>query len=212
MKDLIILSGGRHGEELAYITERVNKSKKTWNLLGFLTTEKRFIGQDRGGYPVLGTVDRLAKFPKAYIVPDQKWPDRYALPSDRLVSLVDPSSCVFPSAKIGLGCVIYPHCFIGDRAQLGNFVFCLSHTVINHDVVIKDGVMLASRVSLAGYTKVESECYLGQACSCREKLTIGRHSVLGMGCVVTKDVPPHSVMVGNPARKLRQVNKGKRSI
>jgi acetyltransferase-like isoleucine patch superfamily enzyme len=39
----------------------------------------------------------------------------------------------------------------------------------------------------------------------RQNLRIGRDSLVGMGSVVIKDVPPSSVMAGNPARKLRDV-------
>mgnify|MGYP001570233007 CR=1 FL=1 len=44
---------------------------------------------------------------------------------------------------------------------------------------------------------------LGQGCAVRQHLRIGRNSMIGMGAVVIKDVPPNCVMAGNPARKLR---------
>jgi acetyltransferase-like isoleucine patch superfamily enzyme len=53
---------------------------------------------------------------------------------------------------------------------------------------------------------VEDGCYLGQACAIKQYLRIGRGSLIGMGSVVVRDVPPNSVMVGNPARKLRDRN------
>jgi len=37
-------------------------------------------------------------------------------------------------------------------------------------------------------------------------VTIGDYSIIGAGSVVTKDIPPHSIAVGNPARVLRQRN------
>ena len=86
---------------------------------------------------------------------------------------------------------------------MGDFVFCLSGSVINHDNVIEDRVVFASGVALAGHVHVENGCYLGQSSTVRQFLTIGRGSMLGMGAVVVKDVPPNSVMAGNPARKLR---------
>jgi tetrahydrodipicolinate N-acetyltransferase len=50
---------------------------------------------------------------------------------------------------------------------------------------------------------VESGSYLGQSCTIREFLRIGKQSYIGMGSVVIRDVAPQSMMVGNPARKLR---------
>ena len=58
---------------------------------------------------------------------------------------------------------------------------------------------MTSGVRLAGGVHVEADCYLGQACTIRQNLRIGRRSLIGMGAVVLKDVPEESVMAGNPA-------------
>lgn len=62
---------------------------------------------------------------------------------------------------------------------------------------------MCSKVTLAGVVHVEADCYLGQSCTIRQHLRIGKKSLIGMGAVVVKDVPPNSVMVGNPARRIR---------
>jgi len=120
------------------------------------------------------------------------------------VSLVDPSAFVSRTARIGVGCVVYPHCFVGLRASLGDFVFMLAGAVINHDDVLANRVVVCSDVTLAGGVRVGAGCYLGQACTVRQNLRIGRDSLVGMGAVVTKDVDSRSVMAGNPARRLRE--------
>ncbi len=79
----------------------------------------------------------------------------------------------------------------------------LSGCIINHDDVLEDNVVCASGVTLAGAVHVESGVYLGQSCTVRQFLRIGRNSLVGMGAVVVKDVPPDCVMAGNPAFKLR---------
>ena len=83
-------------------------------------------------------------------------------------------------------------------------VFALSGCTINHDDHLEDHVTLASGVLLAGSVHVEANTYLGQGCMVRQNLRIGRDSLIGMGSVVVKDVPPNSVMIGNPARILRR--------
>ncbi len=112
------------------------------------------------------------------------------------------------TAQIGAGCVIYPHSFVGLNAILGDRVFCLSGSVINHDVVLEDRVVVASGVSLAGSVYVEPDCYLGQACTVRQYVRIGRGSLIGMGAVVIHDVVPNSVIVGNPGQRLRDRETG----
>ncbi|OGG55520.1 MAG: hypothetical protein A3F84_29740 [Candidatus Handelsmanbacteria bacterium RIFCSPLOWO2_12_FULL_64_10] len=203
MRDLIILGLGAHGPEMAEIVDRVNGVQKTWNLLGFISPDGRKVGENVNGYPVLGTMEALRDYPDACVVPHGEVRERLEVPRHRLSSLVDPSAFVSRSAQIGVGCVIFPHCYVGLGARLHDFVMCLSGCIINHDNVIEERVFLASGVTLAGYVHVEPDCYLGQGCNVRQYLRIGRGSLIGMGAVVVKEVAPNSVMVGNPARKLR---------
>jgi acetyltransferase-like isoleucine patch superfamily enzyme len=65
-------------------------------------------------------------------------------------------------------------------------------------------VTLCSGVRLAGCVHVETLCYLGQGCNIKQYLRIGRNSLVGMGSVVTRDVAPDSVVVGCPARRVRE--------
>ena len=203
MQDLLILGAGVHAGEMVEIVERVNRVKKTWNLLGFIATDEKQVGTTLNGLPVLGTKDVMTQYPKAFFVPDNNWPRTETVPTDRLISLLDPSVFVSRTARIGKGCVFYPGCYIGLNATIGDYVFCLGNCVINHDDVIENRSVLATSVTLAGFVKVEPDCYLGQACTIRQYLTIGRHSLIGMGAVVVKNVEPDSVMAGNPARKIK---------
>jgi carbonic anhydrase/acetyltransferase-like protein (isoleucine patch superfamily) len=202
-RDLLILGVGVHAAEMAEIVERVNEVRPAWKLLGFIAPEAKHAGEQRNGYPVLGTLDQLALYPEACLVPDNEWPHTLPLPRERLVSLVDPSAFVSRTAHLGAGCVLYPHCFVGLNARLGERVFCLSGSVVNHDDMLEDRVILASGVRLAGSVHVEADCYLGQGCTVRQYVRIGRGSLIGMGAVVLNDVPPNSVIVGNPGRRLR---------
>jgi sugar O-acyltransferase (sialic acid O-acetyltransferase NeuD family) len=203
MRDLFILGVGVHGAEMAEIVERINRVQPIWNLLGFLAPDSRHVGTVRNGVPVLGSLEQLEEYPHACLIADNEWSRDLPVPRARMVSLVDPSAFVSRTATLGSGCVLYPHCFVGLNAQLGNDIFCLSGSILNHDVVLEDRVVIASGVSLAGSVHVEADCYLGQSCTIRQELRIGRGSMIGMGAVVVKDVAPNSVIVGNPGRKLR---------
>jgi sugar O-acyltransferase (sialic acid O-acetyltransferase NeuD family) len=208
MSDLIILGTGVHAAEMAEIVERINQVEPTWNLLGFIAPDEQtnHAGEEINGYPILGTRQVLTDYPDAWYVPDNGFPDLAEIPTQRLASIIAPSSFVSRTARIGPGCVVYPNCFIGLNVTLGNRVFILSGSIINHDDKLGDGAVVCSGVSLAGFVTVEDGCYLGQACTIKQYLRIGRGSLIGMGSVVVKDVPPNSVMVGNPARRLRERN------
>ena len=203
VRDLVILGGGVHSAEMVEIVERINQTTPTWNLLGYLSPHASQLGTVRNGYPVLGLPEEMERFPNACLVPDNEWPRSVAVPHERLISLIDPSVFVSRTARIGVGCVFYPHCFLGLNTQIGDFVFSLSGGILNHDDVLEDRVVLASGVTLAGSVVVEEGCYLGQSCTVRQQLRIGRGSMIGMGAVIVRDVPPGKVIVGNPGRHLR---------
>ena len=52
-------------------------------------------------------------------------------------------------------------------------------------------------------TRIGSDVWIGHGAHVRAGVEIGHGAVVGMGSVVTKDVPPYSVVGGNPARVLR---------
>lgn len=208
MTELLILGEGPHAREMLDIVRRVNAGQHTWDFLGFATNREDLVGGSIEGFPMLEAQEAMERYPLALLAPEYEWPRKAELPSSRLASLIDPSAVISSTAVIGLGCVIYPHCYVGTQAQIGNFLFCLSDAVINHNVVIEDHVTVTSGVVLAGDVHVEADCYFGQSSVVREQVRIGKGSLLGMGCVVLRNVAPNSVMVGNPARRLgaRELN------
>ena len=53
---------------------------------------------------------------------------------------------------------------------------------------------------------IEDDCWIAANAVITAGVTIGKHSVIAAGAVVTKDIPPYSVAVGNPAKILKQYN------
>ena len=53
-------------------------------------------------------------------------------------------------------------------------------------------------------TWIGDYCFIGMDAIVLPGLHIGNHSVVGAGSVVTKDVPPHTIVAGNPAKIIRQ--------
>lgn len=196
MDDLIILGLDIHAIEVIDIINMTGR----YNVLGII--DERAAGAERlqeyMGCPVLGGPDAIARYPNAYRTPMHGWKER----SDRRnwVSIISPTSFVASSAKLGAGCIVYPNCFIGANAILGDGVFMLSGSVVNHDCKIGDGVVITTGVALAGCVTVKAGAYLGQACTVKQYLTIGEKCYIGMGGVVTRDVPDGVTVVGCPAR------------
>ncbi len=204
MKQLIILGGKSHAAEIIEIITRINHSHKEWDMIGFISIDGQARGNKINEYPVLGSLDVIQRYPKAWFIPEFGFPNLADIPYERLASLVDPNVFIANNAQLGKGCIIYPNCFIGANVQFGDFVFCLSGSIINHDVNIGHKVTLTSGVILGGYANIGNSCYLGQGSNIRQGVNIGHNSLIGMGAVVIRDVLPHSVMVGNPARMIHR--------
>jgi acetyltransferase-like isoleucine patch superfamily enzyme len=111
--------------------------------------------------------------------------------------------------KIGAHTRIGSFCDLGKDVQIG------SHCVIQAHVTISNGCVLGNRVFIGPNSSVlndkfpESNCLtpavveddavIGGCATVLPNVTVGKGSVVAAGCVVTKDVPPSSVVKGVPA-------------
>ncbi|MEY4066679.1 MAG: hypothetical protein RIR26_2887, partial [Pseudomonadota bacterium] len=89
----------------------------------------------------------------------------------------------------------------GNRdTSIGNNCFIMDHTHIAHDVKIESGVTIAPNVVLGGHVYVQESATIGIGSVFHQWSTIGAFSMTGMGSVVTKDIPPLAMVMGNPAK------------
>jgi len=58
--------------------------------------------------------------------------------------------------------------------------------------------------------RIGNKAWVGYGCTLLPGVTIGEGAIIGAGAVVTKDVPPWSIAVGNPARVIRELNEDER--
>ncbi|WP_332658294.1 NeuD/PglB/VioB family sugar acetyltransferase [Brevundimonas sp.] len=123
------------------------------------------------------------------------------------VSIVAPT-CVFRGpSQIGEGAILCDHVVITANVVIGRHFQANLFSYVAHDCVVGDFVTLAPRVCINGNTVIEDDVYVGTGAVLKQgtperPLRIGRGAVIGMGAVVTKDVPAGAVVVGNPARAL----------
>lgn len=127
----------------------------------------------------------------------------------RFVSIVAPT-CVFRGpSEIGEGAILCDHVVITANAVIGRHFHANLFSYVAHDCVIGDFVTLAPRASVNGNVVIEDDVYVGTGAVLKQgtpdtPLRIGKGAVIGMGAVVTKDVAPGAVVVGNPARPLER--------
>lgn len=113
-------------------------------------------------------------------------------------------------AQIGEGCYIIPT----DLGAEPYLVKIGNHVAIAGDVkfVTHDGATWVFRdqvpdCQVFGPIVIEDNCILGQNAVLFPNITIGRNSVVGAGSVVITDIPPNSIVMGNPARPFGSLEK-----
>ena len=111
---------------------------------------------------------------------------------------------------IGEDCAILPSARILDPAYtwIGNRVILGSCTLIAHDGSIQ---MLEQaygvKIDRIGAIRIEDDVFVGEGVivAAANGITVGRGSIIGAGSVVRENVPPESVVIGNPAKVVAKV-------
>ena len=124
--------------------------------------------------------------------------------------------------KIGACVEIQKGATIGSRCKISSHTFICEGVTIEDEVFVGHGVTFTNDVypratTSGGALQTEADWHveptlvkkgasIGSGATILPRLTIGEGAIIGAGSVVTRDVAPHTIVVGNPARFVRQVD------
>ena len=120
---------------------------------------------------------------------------------------------ILPGAEIGSDCNICDHVFIENDVIVGDRVTVKCGVQLWDGVRLEDDVFIGPNVTFTNddfprskqypgsflITTVKSSASIGANATILPGITIGHKAMIGAGAVVTRDVPPHAIVVGNPA-------------
>lgn len=210
MKDLIIIGGGGHAKEIIWIADCCGR-----NIKGILDDSIEMIGKSVSNVKIVGSINDWVKYQdcefviaigsprtrKSVFVKIQK------LGSPKFAKLIHPSAIYSESLEIGEGTMICAGAVITIDVKLGSHCILNSNVTVAHDCVFGNFVTLAPLAAISGNVTLNECVEIGTNAAVRQGLTLANGAMLGMGGVLTKDIPDSSVYAGNPARKLKELIK-----
>ncbi len=95
----------------------------------------------------------------------------------------------------------------GGATRIGSHNLIMAYAHIGHDCVIGDHVILTNGAQLAGHIQVDDYAGISAFCLLHQFSRVGCHSYIGAGTVITQDVAPFSMVVGERGVKCFGINK-----
>ncbi len=229
MKKVVILGGSGAGMVAASIVDRDPELE----LLGFLNdyAEEETIG-DVKKIPVIGKTSDVAELLKDediyFFVAYEGIRDPYksydawknaGIPRDRYINLIDKNATVDENyVEIGKGVLAGPYAQVSPDAIISDNVMLLGNAFVGHNSFVGEFSHITTNSVVGAFAHIGKGVTVGMNATVMGRVHIGDFCLIGAGSVVTKDVPPNSIVAGNPARVLRErgelnyLKKGERNV
>jgi len=212
MKSVVVMGGKGIGVIAAHVIDDLPDMQ----FLGFLNDGKKE-GDTEGKYKkllVVGKSDDVHNFisdKKVFVLLAYKTMKKERLMWDKLVNLDIPRekfiNVIHPTAyiptdycEIGQGVLMAPYVQLSVDTKISDNCLLLANSFIGHDSTLDRYVSVANHATVGARVLIERGCHIGTNSTIRQGVKIGEFSIIGMGSVVLQDVPPNSIVVGNPGK------------
>lgn len=211
----IVFLGANNPETLRDMSAQ-KRIDSTFEVIGFLDNDENKIGKEFRGHSVLGKMKNAAQLVDLDEVNflnliTRDCPTRLitsleiAKLSGKFTNLIHPNVNL-EQVKIGIGVYIQENVVLQAESFIGNNCAINAGSIVSHETRLGNTVFLAPGCRLAGCVEVEDGVFFGIGATVMPRIKIGKWSVIGAGSVVIRDVPPYSVVAGNPAKVIKTVN------
>jgi sugar O-acyltransferase (sialic acid O-acetyltransferase NeuD family) len=111
-------------------------------------------------------------------------------------------------ATVGNGSMVLHRSVVQAQSVIGEHVIVNTGAQIDHDCTIGDFAHIAPGSVLCGTVTVGEGTFVGAGSVIIPKIKVGKWCIIGAGSVVIRDVPDYTMVLGNPARAVKNLNHG----
>jgi sugar O-acyltransferase (sialic acid O-acetyltransferase NeuD family) len=202
--DLILFGSSGHAGVIVDAIEALGLHR----VIGYLDDTQERASMKRG-YPVLGGFSDWRKFQAGFVLAFGDNFARMNLSIDgKFPVIIHPSATVSRTAQIGDGTVILSNAHVGPGCEVGRFCIVNTSASLDHDSTMKDFSSLGPGTVTGGLVQIGECSATGVGAMLSDRVSIGAHSVVGTGSIAVRNIPDHVIAYGNPARVMRQREKG----
>lgn len=124
----------------------------------------------------------------------------------QLTSTISPKAILGHfGVQLGEGINLMTGSTLTNDIKIGRGALINLHCTIGHDCVLGEFVELSPGVHISGNCKLGNYCNLGTNATILPNVVLGENVVVGAGAVVTKDIPSNSLVVGIPAKLVKEL-------
>lgn len=206
----VICLGANNPETIRFF----RRISDTHELKGFIDNDPSKWGQEFFGFPIFGGIAEIAGLSsKGFYFVNLITRDcftRHTTTLELLEQGAPLTNLIHPTVsldmvRMGIGIYIQESVILQAEVVVGHNASIHMGSLIGHESTIGESAFVAHGCNLCGLVKVGKGAFVGAGATILPRLSIGEWSIVGAGSLVTKPVPPFTVVSGNPARKIRMI-------
>jgi sugar O-acyltransferase (sialic acid O-acetyltransferase NeuD family) len=213
IKRLVVIGASNALREVKGIVAAINLAQPTYEIIGALDDSEALLGTEVAGVPVMGPLSMAVTLPSdlcfvfavgsqsTQLIRDEIFTKLEISPS-RFPALIHPKADIDPTSEIGHGCIIHPGACLGPGSVLSDFAILAVNSALGPDSLVKEFAMVTSLVLVLSRAVVGRMAFVGSLTCILEDVHIGDFSRVGVGSVVSRNIPENAIAMGNPARVL----------
>lgn len=210
---MIIIGAKGFATEVLEVVHQLNELD---NLVFYDDVNDDVKGNLFGKFPILKTTQEVLNYFKTNDnkftigignpVLRKKLYEKFTLLGGTFTSTISKSYTGSYDISIGHGANILSGVTISNNVKIGIGAIVYYNAIITHDCVIGNFVEISPGATILGECKVGDYCQVGANATILPKVNVGKNVIIGAGTLVTKDLPDNCVVVGTPARIIKNLN------